>query len=90
MEEKTAVEWLEQELIGHLDISNRYKNELFSKAKEMEEIQKQKKYDEGFKNGYDYANCISEKTSSIDCNCDYMTFGEHSSSCPKFKKDCQI
>ena len=33
MEEKTAVEWLEQELIGHLDISNRYKNELFSKAK---------------------------------------------------------
>ena len=35
-------------------------------------------------------NFISEKTSSIDCNCDYMTFGEHSSSCPKFKKDCQI
>jgi hypothetical protein len=36
---QTAVEWLEEALIGHLDISERYKKELFKRAKEMEKDQ---------------------------------------------------
>jgi len=36
---QTAVEWLEEALIGHLDISERYKKELFKRAKEMEKEQ---------------------------------------------------
>ncbi len=39
MKEKTAVELLEEALIGHLDISERYKKELFKRAKEMEKQQ---------------------------------------------------
>jgi hypothetical protein len=36
---KTAVEWLEEKLQGHLDISRRYWNELLAQAKEMEKQQ---------------------------------------------------
>ena len=39
---QTAVEWLEEALICHLDISERYKKELFKRAKEMELEQKEK------------------------------------------------
>jgi hypothetical protein len=37
--EKTAVEFLEEKLQGHLDISRRYWNELLAQAKEMFEQQ---------------------------------------------------
>jgi hypothetical protein len=36
---QTAVEWLEEALIGHLDISRRYWNELLEQAKKMEKQQ---------------------------------------------------
>jgi len=38
--EQTAVEWLEEKLQGHLDISRRYWNELLAQAKEIEEKQR--------------------------------------------------
>ena len=41
MEENlTVVQWLEEKLIGHLDISERYKKELFEQAKKMEAAEK--------------------------------------------------
>jgi hypothetical protein len=36
---QTVVQWLKEKLIGHLDISERYKKELFEQAKEMEKEQ---------------------------------------------------
>jgi hypothetical protein len=49
MKEKTAVELLEEALIGHLDISERYKKELFKRAKEMEKEQIMDAYENGVK-----------------------------------------
>jgi hypothetical protein len=37
--QQTVVQFLEEKLIGHLDISERYKKELFEQAKEMEKEQ---------------------------------------------------
>jgi hypothetical protein len=39
---QTSVEFLEEKLQGHLDISRRYWNELLAEAKEMELEQKEK------------------------------------------------
>ena len=37
---QTVVQFLEEKLIGHLDISERYKKELFEQAEEMEKVEK--------------------------------------------------
>jgi hypothetical protein len=46
----TAVEWLEEKLQGHLDISRRYWNELLAQAKEMDKEQKKEAYLRGIAN----------------------------------------
>jgi hypothetical protein len=43
---QTAVEFLEEKLQGHLDISRRYWNELLTEAKEMEEQHQQETFEQ--------------------------------------------
>jgi hypothetical protein len=52
----TVVQWLKEKLIGHLDISERYKKELFEQAKEMEKQQ----IIDAWENGYEHGACVNE------------------------------
>jgi len=64
MEEKlTVVQWLEEKLIGHLDISERYKKELFEQAKEMEFEQRKKDFVNGYKSRAKESNLIFDEIS---------------------------
>lgn len=66
MEEKlTVVQWLEEKLIGHLDISERYKKELFEQAKEMEFQQRKKDFVNGYKARAKESNLIFDETSEM-------------------------
>jgi hypothetical protein len=44
---QTVVQFLEEKLIGHLDISERYKKELFEQAEELFEKQIEKAFQVG-------------------------------------------
>lgn len=48
----TVVQWLKEKLIGHLDISERYKKELFEQAEEMEKQRIKDEREEAYNNGY--------------------------------------
>jgi hypothetical protein len=62
MEEKlTVVQWLEEKLIGHLDISERYKKELFEQAKAMEKEQHQETWNAAHQAGRFEGKGIAEK-----------------------------
>ncbi len=66
MEEKlTVVQWLKEKLIGHLDISERYKKELFEQAKEMEFQQRKKDFVNGYKARAKESNLIFDETSEM-------------------------
>jgi hypothetical protein len=49
---ETVVEFLEEKLQGHLDISRRYWNELLVQAKEMFEKQINEAYNQGQMDGF--------------------------------------
>ena len=65
---QTAVEFLEEKLQGHLDISRRYWNELLAQAKEMEKynakVEAKKYYLKGFEDAELTENqgCSHEQT----------------------------
>ena len=52
MEVINLVEWLEEKLIDHLDISKRYKKELFDEAKQLENEIIQNEQLKAYRNGY--------------------------------------
>ena len=58
---QTGVEWLEEKLQGHLDISRRYWNELLTEAKEMEKEQ-----------SIDFARLCLNKAKDLDILTSFM------------------